>query len=73
MHHFGGKRWQKWNIAMRDVLVQSQQKRGHESGSWDPKGPHGSQGGRLYCTALAVCTLEVYYRHAPIFRQLETE
>ena len=73
MHHFGGKRWQKWNIAMRDVLVQSQQKRGHESGSWDPKGPHGSQGGRLYCTALAVCTLEVYYRHAPIFRQLDTE
>lgn len=72
-HHYGGREWDRWNIAMRSILVESQQKRGHEAGSWKPRGPHGSQGGRLYCTALAVCTLEVYYRHAPIFRQLELE
>ena len=56
---------------MRDILVESQQKKGHEAGSWDPRGGHASQAGRIYSTALAVCTLEVYYRHAPIFRQLE--
>lgn len=72
-HHYGGREWKKWNVAMRSILVDSQQKRGHEAGSWDPGGPHGSQGGRLYCTALAICTLEVYYRHAPIFRQLDLE
>ena len=72
-HHVGGRYWEKWNLAMRDRLVGTQTKRGHEAGSWDPDGPHGHQGGRLYCTALAVCTLEVYYRHAPIFRQLELE
>lgn len=73
MHHFGGERWKTWNISMRDTLVDAQIKRGHEAGSWDPRGGHASQGGRLYTTALAVCTLEVYYRHAPIFRQLDLE
>jgi len=73
LHHYGGKSWDKWNIQMRDILVQSQAKRGHEAGSWKPKGGHASQGGRLYSTALAVCTLEVYYRHTPIFRQLEID
>lgn len=71
LHHYGGRPWKRWNIEMRDILVRSQRKRGHEAGSWDPEGGHASQGGRLYSTALAVCTLEVYYRHAPIFRQLE--
>ena len=73
MHHFGGKRWKAWNLSMRDILVEEQVKKGHEAGSWSPRGGHASQGGRLYSTALAVCTLEVYYRHAPIFRQLEIE
>jgi hypothetical protein len=73
LHHFGGRAWKKWNLVMRDILVRSQKKRGHEAGSWDPEGGHASQGGRLYSTALAVCTLEVYYRHAPIFRQLELD
>jgi len=73
MHHFGGKRWKAWNLSMRDILVEGQIKKGHEAGSWTPRGGHASQGGRLYSTALAVCTLEVYYRHAPIFRQLEIE
>jgi hypothetical protein len=71
LHHFGGKPWKTWNLKMRDILVDSQVKMGHASGSWDPRGDHSGQGGRLYTTALAVCTLEVYYRHAPIFRQLD--
>ena len=72
-HHVGGRSWRRWNQRVRDILVDTQVKYGHEAGSWDPEGPHGSHGGRLYVTSLAVCTLEVYYRHAPIFRQLGLE
>ena len=71
MHHYGGPTWEKWNLEMRDILVDSQRRKGHEAGSWDPKGGHASKAGRIYSTALAICSLEVYYRHAPIFRQLE--
>jgi hypothetical protein len=71
MHHFGGPMWDEWNLRMRDVLVATQETRGHEAGSWAPIGPLTSQGGRVYMTALAICCLEVYYRHLPIFRQID--
>ena len=70
-HHSGGRAWRRWNKRIRDILVQTQRTSGHMAGSWDPHGPHASVGGRLYVTALATCTLEVYYRHAPIFRQID--
>ena len=70
-HHMGGEMWDQWNRRMRDVLVLTQEKRGHEAGSWwDPRMQH-ANGGRLYVTALAICTLEVYYRHLPIYRQID--
>ena len=73
MHHYGGPEWEEWNVQMRDLLVQSQRRDGHAAGSWDKDGNWGSQGGRIYVTSLATCTLEVYYRHLPIFRQIELE
>lgn len=73
MHHFGGRPWTDWNERMREILVESQERRGHEAGSWSPRGDHSSAGGRVYMTALCVCSLEVYYRHLPIFRQLDLE
>jgi len=72
-HHVGGSHWDRWNRQMRDILVNKQQKRGHEAGSWDPSHSHDKTGGRIYATALATCTLEVYYRHLPLFRQIELE
>jgi hypothetical protein len=69
MHHMGGSSWNEWNDAMRDLLVSMQSRKGHEAGSWTPGGGHDAQGGRLYMTALAVCTLEVYYRHLPLYRR----
>jgi hypothetical protein len=72
-HHVGGSHWDRWNLRMRDVLVNSQDKIGREAGSWPPRGQHDGAGGRIYTTALAVCSLEVYYRHLPIFRQLEVK
>jgi hypothetical protein len=66
MHHYGGSSWEKWNSFMRDYLVQSQSQQGSELGSWMLDGSH-DESGRLYCTAMAAMTLEVYYRYASIY------
>ena len=64
-----GQMWEKWNTELRDFLVRSQVKEGHEKGSWYVRNTHASmRGGRLYMTAMACMTLEVYYRHMPIYR-----
>jgi hypothetical protein len=75
MRHWEGDLWTKWNDVMRDQLVNSQAKGGHETGSWYmPGGDLGAdQGGRLYCTSMATMILEVYYRHLPIYRKQSTE
>jgi hypothetical protein len=73
LHHVGGPEWERWNFLMRDALVNSQETRGEAAGSWEPRGDHASAGGRVYMTSLAVCTLEVYYRHLPIFRRVDVE
>lgn len=72
-HHHGGPEWEMWNREMREILIETQERSGHQAGSWDPTGPHASAGGRMYMTALATCSLEVYYRHLPIFRQIDLE
>lgn len=72
MHHYGGDPWQKWNQRVRTLLIESQNRRGRYPGSWSPDDYEwGEKGGRIYTTAMAVCTLEVYYRHLPLFKQLE--
>lgn len=68
MHHLGGPRWIRWNNQMRELLIGLQIRDGHAAGSWNPGKHHDPAGGRLYATALAVCTLEVYYRHLPLYR-----
>ncbi len=70
MHHYGGYPWQRWNEVMREYLIATQAQHGHEAGSWFLDGSdHGaSAGGRLYCTAMAAMTLEVYYRYMPLYR-----
>ena len=74
MHHYGGEPWKKWNDKMRSLLISTQETRGSNPGSWSPNGyKWGSKGGRIYTTSLAVCTLEVYYRHLPLFKQIDLE
>ena len=76
MRHWEGPLWEKWNDVMRDQLVNTQAKNGHEKGSWHmgKGGDHGSKsGGRLYCTSMATMILEVYYRHLPIFQKKSSE
>lgn len=67
MHHMGGDMWQRWNRAMQETLLATQRTDGSLAGSWDPVERFGHQGGRIYTTALAICTLEVYYRHMPLY------
>jgi len=69
LHHWGGEEWQNWNKVMREQLVKSQRRTGHAAGSWDVADGHGRAGGRLYMTSLCVMTLEVYYRHLPLYQQ----
>ncbi|MDA0657877.1 MAG: terpene cyclase/mutase family protein [Planctomycetota bacterium] len=68
LHHFQGARWDQWNRVLRDYLVAEQSQEGHELGSWYFEDDFGSDiGGRLYITAMSTMTLEVYYRHMPIY------
>ena len=69
MHHWGGIEWERWNNIMREHLIRTQVLDGHAMGSWDVADRHGSSGGRLYMTTLALLTLEVYYRHLPLYQK----
>ena len=71
LHHWGGDLWDQWNLKMRNELVSTQVKSGPGAGSWDVRDDHGSQGGRLYQTTLSLLTLEVYYRHLPIYQRFD--
>ena len=54
---------------MREHLIRTQQTAGHKTGSWNPEGTDwGAQGGRMYATSMALITLQVYYRHLPMYR-----
>jgi hypothetical protein len=65
MFQAGGPAWKRWNDVVRDALVDRQcdEDEGCRRGSWDPIGQWSPEGGRIYSTALAVLTLEVYYRY----------
>jgi len=71
LHHWGGDLWNEWNLKMREELVTTQIKDGPGAGSWDVRDPHGAGGGRIYQTTLSLLTLEVYYRHLPIYRRFD--
>ena len=73
LHHWGGEEWHKWNKVMRKQLVNRQVTDGPAAGSWAPRDPHADSGGQIYETALCLLTLEVYYRHLPIYRRLDKQ
>ncbi len=75
MHQVGGDAWKQWNEPMQEAIVSSQRTQsggrrsgGNQSGSdahgsWDPIGPWGADGGRVYATAVQALSLQVYYRY----------
>ncbi len=75
MFHMQGEHWSAWNNSLRDTLVETQSKVDSLSGSWDPALPTpekwSNAGGRHYVTCLNLLMLEVYYRHLPLYLELE--
>jgi hypothetical protein len=68
------KPWSRWNDQMRDQLIDTQLVKGAEAGSWfEPRDARAKSGGRLYQTALSAMTLEIYYRHLPIYQWAATK
>ena len=73
LFHVGDPFWETWNAKMRDHLVKTQASDGHEAGSWYFENIYGREGGRLYTTAMAAMTLEVYYRFSPLYQQKDVD
>ena len=71
LHHSRHHAWDQWNRKLRDHLVRTQAKKGHEAGSWHFADPWGDIGGRLYTTAMCAMTLEVYYRYMPLYEKVD--
>jgi hypothetical protein len=68
LYQYGGEPWEKWNGRLRDLLISEQLTEGENAGSWEPRDQWGGYGGRIYSTAFATLTLEVYYRYLPLYR-----
>lgn len=71
MFHMKGEYWVKWNEKLHPILVKNQTQAGPLAGSWNPyKGTPdrwAGQCGRLYVTTMNLLSLEVYYRHMPLY------
>jgi hypothetical protein len=65
----GGQAWDQWNGTLRDHLIDTQQSDGPLRGSWPANSRWALRGGRIYATALATLTLQVYYRYLPMYRK----
>jgi hypothetical protein len=71
MFHMGGQHWREWNRQLHPLLVGAQLREGPLAGSWDPQKPvpdrWGPFAGRLYVTTMNLLSLEVTYRHLPLY------
>jgi len=64
MFNMGRNYWKGWNKAFNAPLRARQEKKGPNKGSWPNGGfAYGGHGGRVYTTAMAVLSLEVYFRY----------
>jgi hypothetical protein len=67
MYQVGGAHWRHWNEALQRAVVANQRQDTDAcsyEGSWDPVGPWGRDGGRVYSTALLCMALEASARYA---------
>lgn len=78
MHHMGGESWAFWNegpdgkgtTGIRNTLIARQdQGLGGRAGQKGSFPGDGHVGGRLGATSLSLLSLEVYYRHLPLYRR----
>ena len=79
LHNLGGGDWQDWYANVARQIVEARRSRGSRKkpndvqGSWSPADPpgsrdeYGTQGGRLYFTAMCLLILETPFRHHPVY------
>ncbi|MEX2358944.1 MAG: prenyltransferase/squalene oxidase repeat-containing protein [Pirellulaceae bacterium] len=67
MYQMQGDAWKKWQGPLHERILSRQRTAGDMAGSWDPDTRWGNYGGRVYSTALATLSLEVYFRYLPIY------
>lgn len=78
LFHSGGEPWRRWNRALRNAVLEYQERpttpkgtHKHAYGSWPAFGrgwgKWGRTGSRVYSTAINTLTLEVYYRYLPAY------
>ena len=66
MFQVGDKHWDLWRKAMEKSMIETQRKDTdfcQYKGSWDPVGPWGLDGGRVYSTAIMALCMEVFDRY----------
>ncbi|HEV7279542.1 MAG TPA: hypothetical protein VGN57_04960 [Pirellulaceae bacterium] len=73
MYHMGGEHWKRWHERLHPMLLETQIQEGPLAGSWNPLSPipdrWGPHGGRIYVTAMNLLSLEVEYRHLPLYEE----
>ncbi|GAB5404079.1 MAG: hypothetical protein Aurels2KO_23100 [Aureliella sp.] len=71
MFHMQGKHWKQWHDKLYPLLIDHQVTSGDMMGSWNPVSPTpdlwARYGGRLYVTTMNLLSLEVSYRHLPLY------
>jgi hypothetical protein len=60
LHQLQDNAWTRWNQALKQRLLATQQ----PDGSWSSDTLWGGYGGTVYTTSMAALCLETYYRHA---------
>ena len=60
LHQLQDDAWSRWNQALKQRLLATQQ----PDGSWSSDTLWGGYGGTVYTTSMATLCLETYYRHA---------
>jgi len=73
MLHMQNPLWKDWNVLTRESLIRMQETEGPSAGSWATNMKWGDRGGKVFTTALATLTLEVYYRYLPMRKAAETQ
>jgi len=58
--------WRKWNLTVRELLVDRQNKEGPDAGTWEPG--KWKEAGKVVSTAMGALSLEVYYRYLPMYK-----
>ena len=71
LFQMGGKHWTRWRKALERAVGPHQHRSGDQPnlyGSWDPVGAWGTDGGRVYSTAILTLTMQANYRYTRLIR-----